>query len=92
MSESDGYRLDFTEAAREDLRKLDKKISERIFKKLLWLADNAVSIKHEALTGQWIGYYRWRIGDYRAIYELDTEGKIVIVAVIGHRRDVYNDH
>jgi mRNA-degrading endonuclease RelE of RelBE toxin-antitoxin system len=52
MSESDGYRLDFTEAAREDLRKLDKKVSERIFKKLLWLADNAVTIKHEALTGQ----------------------------------------
>jgi len=32
-----------------------------------------------------------RIGDYRAIYEIKTAKKKVIVLFIGHRKDVYDD-
>jgi mRNA interferase RelE/StbE len=91
MTESNAYRLEFTEAAQDDLRKLDAKIGRRIFKKLQWLAANAEEVSHFALTGQWSGFYRYRIGDYRAIYELDTNGQLLIVAVIGHRREVYDE-
>jgi len=36
-------------------------------------------------------FYRLRMGDYRAIYEVDREGGKVIVLFIGHRRKVYDD-
>ena len=36
-------------------------------------------------------FWRIRIGDYRAIYEIDDETKKVIVLFIGHRKDVYDD-
>jgi len=36
-------------------------------------------------------FWRIRVGDYRAIYEIDEEKKTVIVLFIGHRRDVYDE-
>ncbi|WNZ29926.1 MAG: type II toxin-antitoxin system RelE/ParE family toxin [Candidatus Bathyarchaeota archaeon] len=36
-------------------------------------------------------YYRLRIGDYRAIYEIDQTKKQVTVLYIGHRKNVYDD-
>lgn len=91
MPDNQPYTLEITPEVRDDLRRIDKTNSERIIKKLRWLAENATEVNHEALKGQWTGYYRWRIGDYRAIYELDHPGRILIVAVIGHRREVYDE-
>ena len=36
-------------------------------------------------------FWRIRVGDYRAIYEIDEEKKTVIILFIGHRRDVYDE-
>ena len=36
-------------------------------------------------------YYRLRIGDYRAIYEIDQTKKQVTILHIGHRKNVYDD-
>jgi mRNA interferase RelE/StbE len=36
-------------------------------------------------------YYSLRIGDYRAIYEIDPNQKQVIILYIGHRKNVYDD-
>lgn len=91
MSESNAYNLEFTESALEDFRRLDKKIGERVFKKLMWLAENADNMSHYALTGQWIGFYRYRIGDYRAIYDLNSDEHRLIIIVIGHRRQIYDE-
>jgi mRNA interferase RelE/StbE len=35
----------------------------------------------------------WRIreGDYRVVYHIDDESKVVAVVRIGHRRDIYRD-
>ena len=36
-------------------------------------------------------FWRRRIGDYRAIYEIDRRGKKVVILYIGHRSTVYDD-
>ncbi len=42
------------------------------------------------LAGDWKGYWRFRMGDYRAICRID-EGKLLILVVkIGHRKEVYH--
>lgn len=41
------------------------------------------------LKSNFAGYYRYRIGEYRVIYQIDDETTQVIVTTIAHRRDVY---
>ena len=41
------------------------------------------------LAGNLAGYYRYRVGDWRAIYSIDDDSKQVNVLLIAHRRDVY---
>ncbi|MEI2581738.1 type II toxin-antitoxin system RelE family toxin [Scytonema sp. PRP1] len=41
------------------------------------------------LKGDLAGYYRYRIGDYRVIYQIDDDTDQVIVNTIAHRREAY---
>lgn len=36
-------------------------------------------------------FWRLRVGDYRAIYEIDRRGNRIIVLYVGHRKKVYED-
>lgn len=42
------------------------------------------------LKGPLAGYYRYRVGDYRVIYRIDERDRIVVVAIIAHRREAYD--
>ena len=50
---------------------------------------NSPESKGERLTPS--SFWRMRIGDYRAIYEIDRKKKVVLVLYIGHRSRVYDD-
>jgi mRNA interferase RelE/StbE len=41
------------------------------------------------LKGDWAGYLRYRVGDWRVIYRVDDDTHRVDVLVIAHRREVY---
>ena len=41
------------------------------------------------LKGKLAGFYRYRVGDYRLVYSIDDPRLLAIVALIAHRRDVY---
>ncbi len=43
----------------------------------------------KSLTGKLKGRYRYRIGDYRVIYRIDDDGRLVIIALIVHRGKAY---
>ena len=43
----------------------------------------------KALKGDYIGYYRYRIGDYRVIYSVDEEVVKVFVVIIVYRGEAY---
>jgi len=45
-------------------------------------------LKHaSALINTTLGMYRFRIGDYRAIFDIDKEN--IVVLRVGHRKDIY---
>jgi mRNA interferase RelE/StbE len=44
-----------------------------------------------ALRGNLAGRYRYRIGDYRILYLVDEDLKVVFVTLIAHRSKVYDD-
>jgi mRNA interferase RelE/StbE len=43
----------------------------------------------KALKGEYAGYYRYRIGNYRVIYSVDDNIVQVFVIVIAHRSEAY---
>jgi mRNA interferase RelE/StbE len=87
---SNPFSLTFSEVAEEDLKRLDKSVAARILKKLEWLAENAETVHHVPVTGEWSGFYRLRVGDYRALYGLDRPARLIAVEAIGHRREIYD--
>lgn len=82
----------YTRVAEKDLGKIPKVIVFRILKKI---ADNAsqpdVLLRAKALTGQFLGAYRYRVGEYRVIFIVDNKGNMVILTVLSikHRKDIY---
>ena len=73
--------------AAKDLDRIPDNIMLRFEKILLILQDNPRAIGVIKLTGE--EGYRIRIGDYRVLFEIDDEAKLVNVYRIRHRREVY---
>ena len=85
---ADRYGLTFRPAALRALRKLDRQIAERIKAATEALRDDPRPPGAKMLTGSH-GLWRIRIGDYRVVYTVDDQQRLVRVAAAGHRRDVY---
>ena len=86
------YSLQYTKSARGDLGKMDKKIAVRVISKIdFYCSQNNPLEFASALTGQLEGLYRFRIGEYRAIFHKDARGKITMLTIlrIKHRKDIY---
>ena len=81
------YKVVFTKRALKDLENIDKKMQNRIAIKLKGYAKEPF-ISARKLISHKIGTYRFRIGDYRVI--LDIDGENIVILRIGHRRDIYN--
>ena len=86
------FEIVFTEKAKKQLKKLEKYTASLI---IGWLEKNIQGCKNPRLhrkglvenkSGQW----RYRIGDYRVICQIEDEKIIVLVLEIGHRREIYN--
>jgi mRNA interferase RelE/StbE len=83
------FRVEFLPEALEDLKRLDRTVVRRVFKKLRWLSENFDSLQPEGLSGPLAGLLKLRIGDYRVLYEAHREEKLLTVHMVGHRRDIY---
>jgi len=70
------------------LDRLNAALRSRIKQSLKELEDSTES-KGQRLKGSL--FWRLRVGEYRAIYEIDGARKRVIVLFVGHRRDVYDE-
>ncbi|MBZ0320951.1 MAG: type II toxin-antitoxin system RelE/ParE family toxin [Anaerolineae bacterium] len=89
---SDSYRIQITEEAEANLAKIDRSHAKQIGEKIRWLAANIEDVPHQALKGKkWAGLFRYRVGDYRFIYYLDHEQKILMITRVGHRKNVYDE-
>ena len=83
---------ELTGRAIKQLKKLGKSEQKRIFK---FLDERILDSKDprktgKALTGDYRGLWRYRVGDYRIVCELKDNKFMVLVVRIGHRKDIYN--
>jgi mRNA interferase RelE/StbE len=80
------YRTVYTHRAIKDIRRLEPKIKNRIGK-TLWRNQQDPLKYAETITESKLGSYRFRIGDYRVIFDLEDDE--IVVLRVGHRRDIY---
>ena len=85
------YKVEYTEQAIKELRKIDK--HTRFFI-LAWIEKNLVDCENprqhgKGLTANRSGEWRYRVGDYRIIAEIEDDKVIILVLTVGHRREVY---
>lgn len=83
------YQIIITQDAEEDLKRLDRIIARRIKARLNRLSENIDNLSPQALSGDMKGLFRFRVGNYRAIYAINPKDHIITILFIGHRRDVY---
>lgn len=76
-----------THRAGKDIKYLNPELLERIKQTLRILAENP--LKGDNLSGKYKGLRRYRVGDFRIIYEFDSRRKEIIIIKIGNRREIY---
>jgi mRNA interferase RelE/StbE len=80
------YSLVYSRRAIKDIQRLEEKTKKRIGKSLLKYSEDPFNYS-EKLTDSKLGNYRFRIGDYRVIFDL--EGTDIAVLRVGHRKEIY---
>jgi len=85
------WTIDFTDTAKEQLRKLDKQAARRIVD---YMDERIGGLENprntgRALTGPLGSFWRYRVGDYRVICDIQDGALSVLVVQVGNRREIY---
>lgn len=85
------YDVELSERFKKEFRKLDK-YTQKIIR--AWINKNLLGCidpkQHgKGLTANRSGQWRYRIGDYRLICQINDNELIILALTVGHRRDVY---
>lgn len=85
------WTIEYTETALRWLRKTDRQVARRILDFMderIAKADDPRSMG-KALSGEFGGLWRYRVGDHRLICDIQDGRLCVLVVEIGNRREVY---
>jgi mRNA interferase RelE/StbE len=87
------WTVEFLASAKKSFKKLDRPWQQAILDYL----ENEISVlddprsRGKALTGEKRGLWRYRVGDYRIICDIEDSRLTILAVAIGHRREVYDD-
>ena len=86
------YHVEFSKAALKELKKMDRYNASMI---LGWIRKNLEGCEDprqhgKGLTANRSGQWRYRVGDYRLLAEIQDDRIIILILNIGHRSDIYN--
>ncbi len=83
-------RIEYSETALKEFKKLDKSIQKRIKNYMFEIAElenprSRGKVLVENLSGLW----RYRVGDIRIVCEIQDEKILITVLRIAHRKEIY---
>lgn len=82
------FNFKFKERAAKEIDKLSPQIRRRILEKLKFYSSQENPFRFaDKLKDCKFGEYRFRIGDYRILFDAEDDNIIVLKA--GHRKDIY---
>ena len=87
------YHVVFTKSALKDLKRLDRPTAAIITG---WVRKNLEGCENprqhgKGLTANRSGQWRYRIGDYRLLAEIQDNQSLILVLNVGHRSEIYRD-
>lgn len=85
------YHVVFSAAAARELKKLDRHTAALI---LGWIRKNLEGCSDprqhgKALSANLSGQWRYRVGDYRLLAQIQDDQVLILILRVGHRREVY---
>lgn len=85
------WTVEISAFAQKQLEKLDRPAAARILDWLESRLEGSGNPRHfgEALRGELAGLWRYRIGDFRVICEIQDHRLVIYALSIGHRRGIY---
>ena len=81
------FQIIWSESAAKELKKLDKTVAKRIFKKVSELSENPYHFEVTKMVGD--PYFRLRIGDYHVIFDIQNDVLRMLILNAGRRKNVY---
>lgn len=87
------YKVELTKDVLKQLRKMDKHQATLLTR---WLYQNIDGTKNprshgKGLVGNRSGQWRYRVGNYRIIVEIEDERLLVTAIQVGHRKNIYDN-
>lgn len=87
------YHVEFSKRSLKDIKKLDKATAALI---LGWIRKNLEGCENPRLHGKGLtanhsGEWRYRVGDYRLLAEIQDGRLVIVMLTVGHRSEVYKD-
>jgi len=86
-----GWRVEFDRRAKRELDELDRSAQDRIVRFLrerIAVSEDPRRLG-EALRGEKAAFWKYRVGDYRLVCDIQDARVVVLVLAVGHRREVY---
>lgn len=84
------FELRFSATATKQLRNLDRSTASRIVDYLEAVAVlDAPFARGKGLTGEFRGVWRYRIGDYRVLCDVDRHHLVILTLEVSHRSKSY---
>ncbi|EQB10250.1 type II toxin-antitoxin system RelE family toxin [Novosphingobium lindaniclasticum] len=85
------WRIELSTSAEKSLSKLDRQTAKRIitFLRERVAAGEDPRASGKALSGPLAGRWRYRVGDYRIVCEIEDGRLVVLVLTVGHRSAIY---
>ncbi|MBR2675215.1 MAG: type II toxin-antitoxin system RelE/ParE family toxin [Mogibacterium sp.] len=85
------YTVNYTEKALKSLKKLDRSV---LFMIKAWIEKNLLETENprqhgKGLTATRSGQWRYRVGDYRILAEIQEDKLVILVVEVGHRKNIY---
>lgn len=84
------YAIRFTPKAAKQVKKLDPTAAKRIrnfLEQKLSRLENSRQLGKKLVNEE---FWRYRVGDYRILTNIDDDQILILVVEVAHRREVYN--
>ena len=85
------WSVEWDERARKELRRLDPAVQRQILGYLRQRIVGASDPRRfgRPFSGGKLGLWRYRVGAYRLVCQIEEERLVVLVLAVGHRKEVY---
>ena len=86
------YSVEYSDDAKKDLKKMDKHQAQII---LAWIEKNLIGCENPRLHGKTLrhdesGAWRYRVGTYRLIADIQDSVVSIEIVNVGYRKEVYD--